>query len=478
MHLLVIGGSDGGISAALRARELDPDVAITVMLTDAYPNFSICGIPYYLSGDVADWRNLAHRTRADIEGLGITVLTDTTAQHIDVAAHQVTATTLRGTEIQLRYDRLVVATGAVPVRPPIDGLERLGPAGGVHLLHTMADTHAVMDTLTRREVSSAVIVGAGYIGLELAEALVARGIAVTEVEALPRVLPTLDPELGQRVADRLADHNVAVRTATRVTDVGATGRRLTVRASDAGSGQVFEQPTDMVLVVTGVSPDTALAARAGIPLARNGAICVDRRMATSAPDVYAAGDCVVTHHVLLGETYLPLGTTAHKQGRVAGENALGGERRFAGSLGTQVVKVFDLVAARTGLRDHEAVAARYQPVTVASTADDHKAYYPGARTQSTSASPATSAPAGCSACRWSGRSRRPSTNGSTRRPLPSSAASTSTSSATSTSPTPRPSAARGTYSRLPHSAGPLLHALEGTATPRLGGRSGALTSAS
>ena len=134
---------------------------------------------------------------------------------------------------------------------------------------------------------------------------------------------------------------------------------------------------DMVLVVVGVRPDTTLAASAGAALGVRGAIAVDRGMRTNLPDVYAAGDCVVTHHRLLGETYLPLGTTAHKQGRVAGENALGGTREFAGSLGTQVVKIFDQAAARTGLRDHEAAAAGYDPVTVQSEADDHKAYYPG-----------------------------------------------------------------------------------------------------
>ncbi len=133
----------------------------------------------------------------------------------------------------------------------------------------------------------------------------------------------------------------------------------------------------LVLVVTGVRPETALAASAGATLAARGAIQVDRAMRTGLPGVYAAGDCVITHHRLLGETYLPLGTTAHKQGRVAGENAAGGHREFAGSLGTQVVKIFDHAAARTGLRDHEAAAAGFDPVTVAFEADDHKAYYPG-----------------------------------------------------------------------------------------------------
>ena len=134
---------------------------------------------------------------------------------------------------------------------------------------------------------------------------------------------------------------------------------------------------DLVLVVVGVRPEVTLAAAAGATLGARGAIAVDRGMRTSLPDVLAAGDCVITHHRLVGETYLPLGTTAHKQGRVAGENALGGNREYAGSLGTQVVKIFDQAAARTGLRGHEAAAAGFDPVTTGSEADDHKAYYPG-----------------------------------------------------------------------------------------------------
>jgi NADPH-dependent 2,4-dienoyl-CoA reductase/sulfur reductase-like enzyme len=145
----------------------------------------------------------------------------------------------------------------------------------------------------------------------------------------------------------------------------------------AADGSAVTRAADMVLVVAGVRPETALAAGAGAALGVKGAITVDPQMRTSLPDVFAAGDCVITHHRLLGVTYLPLGTTAHKQGRVAGENALGGNRQFAGSLGTQVVKIFDQAAARTGLRDQEAAAAGFDPVTVASQADDHKAYYPG-----------------------------------------------------------------------------------------------------
>lgn len=379
-QFVAIGGSDAGISAALRARELDPhNTEVTVVVADAYPNFSICGIPYYVSGEVSHWRDLAHRTAADLAATGMRVLTDTTATSIDVDGHTLAVTGPDGHKQDLPYDQLLIGTGASSVRPPINGLSNLGVDDGVHLLHSMGDTHAVMNTLTSKNPRTAVIIGAGYIGLEMAEGLTARGIDVTQIEALPEVLPTVDPDLGALVHAELERNGVQVFTNTTVTEITATeDRQLTV------TGRHHDQPVthtaDVVFVVVGVRPDSALAAAAGAELGVKGTIVVDEAMRTTLPDIYAAGDCVHTHHRQLGLTWLPLGTTAHKQGRVAGENAVDGNARFAGSLGTQVVKVFDLVAARTGLRESEAVGAQrgWTPVTSTATPDDHKAYYPGA----------------------------------------------------------------------------------------------------
>jgi NADPH-dependent 2,4-dienoyl-CoA reductase/sulfur reductase-like enzyme len=381
MHLIAIGGSDAGISAALRARELDPTSDVTVVVADAYPNFSICGIPYYVSGEVTHWRNLAHRTYADLEATGMQLKVDTLARKINVEDRTLLVTDAGGNSESLAYDELVVGTGAVSVVPPIDGISGEGSLGiddGVHLLHSMGDTFAVMQTLDEGSPASAVIVGAGYIGLEMAEAFVARGLRVTQMERLDEVLPTVDPEIGALVRAQLVAQGVEVLTDTTVTGISrsSSGKgRLRVDAK-ASEGDLHRE-VDMVLVVVGVRPDTDLAAAAGATLGYAGAIEVDRQMRTNLPHVFAAGDCVVTHHPLLGTTYLPLGTTAHKQGRVAGENALGGSRDFAGSLGTQVVKIFDYAVARTGLRDHEARAAGFDPLTVPFEADDHKAYYPG-----------------------------------------------------------------------------------------------------
>ena len=376
MHLVAIGGSDAGISTALRARELDPSVDVTVVVADAYPNFSICGIPYYFSREVQPWQSLAHRTHADLEATGMNLRLDTLATSINVDGRTLTVRDAAGTESTIAYDELMVGTGASPSTAGIAGLDQLGPDDGVHLLHSMGDTFALERYLDEHQPETAIIVGAGYVGLEMAEALTVRGLHVTQLQRGPEVLSTLDPELGSLVREELTRHGVDVLTGTRVEAVTRDAGRLTV--TGIRDGDTFSRSADLVLVVVGVRPNTSLLTAAGAATGAGGAVVVDEHMRTGLPNVWAAGDGVVTHHRLLGVTYLPLGTTSHKQGRVAGENAIGGNARFAGSLGTQVVKVFDVVAARAGLRDHEAAAADYAPHSYTAIADDHKRYYPGA----------------------------------------------------------------------------------------------------
>ncbi len=329
MHLVVVGGSDAGISAALRARELDPTAEVTVVVADAYPNFSICGIPYYISGEVTHWRNLAHRTHADLEATGMQLRLDTRAT-VDRRRRPALAVRDRdGSTELLGYDELVVGTGAVPVRPPIDGPRRPRPRrrrapaalDGRHLRpHRTASTASSPKT--------ALIVGAGYVGLEMAEGLTARGIAGH---------PGRDAARGaadrrcraRRAGARRARSGTASTSTPRTTVTAHQPHRRPRPAARRGpdtDGQPLDWDVDLVLVVVGVRPDTDLLVRAGAPTGPRGAVVVDETMATGLPHVWAAGDCVVTHHRLLGATYLPLGTTAHKQGRVAGENALGGTR--------------------------------------------------------------------------------------------------------------------------------------------------------
>jgi len=366
MRFLIIGGSDAGIAAGLRAHELDPTCEITLVLADDFPNYSICGLPFFLSGETPDWHSLAHRT----EFPGIQLMPNHTAESIDPARKSVTVRNGAGTQLELPYDKLLIGTGARPVHPAIEGFH----LPGVFPLHTMEDSFAVHRFLEERQPKSAVIVGAGYIGLEMADALTHRGIHVTVASRTESVLATVDSTFGRQVEAELKRHGVEVCNRVEIRSIGQDGDRLVV----AGT-QDFLATADLVLVAVGVRPNSELGAAAGITTGAKGALCVNRRMETNLPDIYAAGDCVETWHRLLNRyTYLPLGTTAHKQGRAAAENAVGGDREFAGSLGTQVVKLFDVIAARTGLREDEAQHAGFDPFTTEATVWDHKAYYPGA----------------------------------------------------------------------------------------------------
>jgi NADPH-dependent 2,4-dienoyl-CoA reductase/sulfur reductase-like enzyme len=326
-------------------------------------------LPFYVSGETPDWHQLAHRTLDELEQTGMRLLLSHTAMGFDPSTHEVCVENPEGQASALGYDQLVIATGAGPLRPAMPGLD----LPNVHVLHTMDDSFLTHDLVASGRVREATIVGSGYIGLEMADALTHRGVHVTLFGRAATVLPTVDRSLGSVIARELHRHGVTVHVGVAVEGIErGPDDRLTVH----GAGGI-RSVADLVLVAAGVAPNTRLAVEAGLETGEKGAIRVDRSMRTNVADVYAAGDCVETwHRVLQAPTYLPLGTTAHKQGRVAGENALGGQRLFQGSLGTQVVKVFDIAIARTGLRDDEARRAGFDPLTVQTEVWDHKAYYP------------------------------------------------------------------------------------------------------
>lgn len=369
--LLIIGGSDAGISAGLRAREIDPGMDVALVVADRFPNYSICGLPFHISGETPDWRLLAHRSTAEIEEKNIRLLLEHRAVAIDPARRTVLVRDPAGDDLSLEYDNLVIGTGAVSVRPGIQGED----LPGVFFLRWMEDSFALKSYLEEKKPEAAVVIGGGYIGLEMADSFTVRGMNVTVVEYADTVLTTVDPELGRKVCRNLANHGVRVVTGTPVSAIVRSGERLQVTGAHG-----FSTKADIVLVAAGARPNTGLAEAAGVHTGEFGAIRVNSRMETSVPHIFAAGDCVQTwHRVMERYGYMPLGTTAHKQGRVAGENAAGGGAEFRGSLGTQAVKVFGQVAARTGLRDSEAKAAGFDPMTIEYEAWDHKVYYPGAR---------------------------------------------------------------------------------------------------
>ncbi len=370
MKIVIIGGSDAGISAALRIRELDKTIEPLIITSDEFPNFSICGIPFYIGDEIKDWRTLAHRTRAEIEGTGIKLLLDTVVTKILPEEKKIYAAPKDGKPMEIKYDRLVIGTGATSAVPPIEGRD----LPGVFYIRWIGESVAFKEYMEKNKPQNAVIIGAGYIGIEMSEALLNRGIGITVVEFLNTVLPTMDVQLGNLVMAKLEEKGAKVFTGVSVSAIKQNNKKLDVTGSNG-----FSASTDLVLIATGAVPNTKLAMEAGVKTDQKNAIIVNRKMETNIPDIFAAGDCVETwNRITQKYVYLPLGTISHKQGRIAGENALGNNVKFEGTLGTQSLKLFDMVMARTGLNDREATGAGFEPFTSEFEAWDHKVYYPSA----------------------------------------------------------------------------------------------------
>ena len=374
-RLIVIGGDAAGMSAASQARRRRDadDLAILAFERGTTTSYSACGIPYWIGGTVDDREELIarhpeefrDRQQIDVRIRHEVVRIDTGAARVDVRdlATDVTSTH--------DYDALLIATGATPLRPEVPGID----AAGVFGIQSLDDGQRVLDAITAREPRRAVVVGAGYIGLEMAEAMIQRGIAVDLVDRGERPMATIDADMGDRIADALRGMGVTLHlgVALEGVEVGDDGW---VRSVSTAAGDL---PCDLIVLGTGTRPNSRLAAEAGIPTGVRGGIVTDARQATSVPGVWAAGDCTqVFHRITEQPTAIALGTIANKQGRVAGINLGGGYARFPGVLGTAVTKVCGLEIARTGLGEHEARAAGFDPVcaTVRSTTRAH--YYPGA----------------------------------------------------------------------------------------------------
>jgi NADPH-dependent 2,4-dienoyl-CoA reductase/sulfur reductase-like enzyme len=328
-NLVIIGASDAGISAALRAREINPEIIPTIIASDSFPNFSICGLPYFISRDVADWKDLAHRTREEIKKQGVDLLLEHTAKSINTEKKQVTIAGSNGDMKIKEYDKLIIATGGLSLRPGIPGIHH----PGVFFLRWLPESIAIDKYITEKNPKNALVIGAGYIGMEMSEALTKRGIKVTVVEFLDSVLPSVDSDIGNKIRDMLLKNGISIYNNTSVESITVNRNENSLFVKGSPN---FEILTDMVLVSAGSLPNAGLGQFIGINTGIKGAFRINSKMETNIPHIYAAGDCVETwHRILQKYTYLPLGTTAHKQGRIAGENSAGGNAEFAGSLGTQ-----------------------------------------------------------------------------------------------------------------------------------------------
>ena len=377
--IVVIGGVAAGLKAAAKARRCDPAALITVVEKGKIISYGACGLPYYVAGDVEDIGRLmatpagAMRNPAFFKNVkDITVLTETLATAIDRAAKQVRVKNLaNGEESVLPYDKLVIATGSRPIKPPLPG----GDLANIHQLWHPDDAQAVRAGLERGKFTNAVIIGAGLVGLEMAEALKLWDVNVTIVEMKDQIFPAfLDEEVALAVAKYAGEQGLTVLTEERVERFTGDGA---VQAVVTDKRTI---PADLVILAAGVKPNVELAQSAGLAIGPSGAIAVDEHMLTSDPDIYAGGDCAENTHIISGEKlFSPMGSTANKHGRVIGENLSGGDARFRGILGTVVVKVMDMTVGKTGLTERDARRLGYEYATVMTGGHDRPHYMPGAK---------------------------------------------------------------------------------------------------
>lgn len=380
MNVVIVGAVACGAKAASRIRRLAPHAKIDVVDQGRFISFAACGLPYFVQGKVKEIDDLLRttygRTRDALyfrDTKDVTVHTGTRALAIDRANKTLLVRDLAtGAERALPYDRLVLAPGASPVRPKIPGLD----LAGVHSLTTIEDAQHVAELVSSRERGRAVVIGAGFVGVETTEALAARRWSVTLVERFDQVFPwALDPEIAALVAERLFERAVDVKTSTEVSEIRGTDGRVTSVVTSKG-----EVPADLVIVATGVRPNVDLARDAGLALGETGAIAVDEHLRTSDPDIFAGGDAVEMTHLVSGKPcFIPLGSTANKHGRVIGDNVCGIETRFPGILGTFVCQVFDDAVGSTGLSERRARDLGYDAWAVTVPGFDRAHYYPGAQ---------------------------------------------------------------------------------------------------
>ncbi|HWJ61428.1 MAG TPA: FAD-dependent oxidoreductase [Acidimicrobiales bacterium] len=366
-RLVVIGGDAAGMSAATNARRGRPDLEIVVLEKGVHTSYSACGIPYVVSGSVDGLDELVVRTPQEFrDGFRIDVRTRHEARAIDLDARRIEVRALdQERTLHLNFDLLHLATGSRPMRPDLPGID--GP--DIFGVQTLDDAQELLDAIRDRPRRAVTVVGAGYIGLEMAEAFVRRGARVTLVDGNPLPMRSFDPDMGARIAAAVRRFGIDLRTGTKV-EAFEPGRVHT------SQGPI---PSDLVILGLGVTPNSGLAVDAGLEAGAAGAVKVDHRQRSSHEGIYAAGDCADTRHQVSGErVHIALGTVANKTGRVAGLNLGGGYATFPGVLGTAVTRVCEVEIARTGLSQDQADAAgiEYQVGTVEATT--RAGYYPGA----------------------------------------------------------------------------------------------------
>ena len=376
-RIVIIGGVACGPKVAARARRLDPDAEIILVEKGRYLSYAGCGLPYFVGGSVPELDGLRRTTFGllrdetyfkDVKN--IDARTRTLAESIDRAAKTITIRDLETDQIEaLPYDKLVIATGAVPVRPPIEGID----LDGVFSLHVPEDAEEIRRRIDAGEVDHAIIIGAGLIGLEMVESLFNHAVDAVVLEMADRILPTLlDPEMAELFTRELVRDGIEIYTGQRAQKLTGDEKVKTVVTQDR------EIKTDLVILAAGVRPNVELARSAGLKIGETGAIAVNEYLETSDPDIYAGGDCVECFDRVSGAwIYAPLGSTANLQGRIIGDNLAGGRESFPGVTGTAVMKSLNVNMAKTGLTERQAQEKGLDVVTSITPCMDHVHFYPG-----------------------------------------------------------------------------------------------------
>ena len=378
MRVVVVGGVAAGPKVASKVIRLMPDAEVTIVERGKLMSYAGCGLPYYVSGVVKEQKELMCTPVGVVRDpvffqkvKNVHVMNRTEATRIDRQGKRLRVQSVgNGDESWLDYDKLVLATGATPVVPPIEGVN----LDNVFTLHGVHDAESIKTMLADGKARDVVIVGGGLIGVEVTEALVAKGCRVTIVEMLPQILRMLDWDLARLTTKHMESHGVKVLTDTKLLRFEGDGK-VTTAVTDAGP-----IPADMAVMAIGVRPSVALAREAELEIGVTGAIKVDKHMCTSDSDIYASGDCVETVNLVTDKPcFVPLGSTANKQGRVAAVNICGGDDVFPGVLGSTVCKVFDHCVARTGLTEADARQAGFDVTVALAPAPDKAHFMPEAK---------------------------------------------------------------------------------------------------
>ena len=373
MKVVIVGGVAGGASAAARIRRLDESAEIIVFEKTGYISYANCGLPYYIGDVITDSSDLTLQTPESFwTRFRILVKVNHEVTNIDVTQKTVTVKNLlTGTECEEPYDKLLLSPGAKPVRPNLPGID----SEKIFSLRTVEDTFRIHDYLEKTKAQSAVIVGGGYIGIEVAENLKEKGLNVTIVQRPNQLMNTLDYDMASFVHSKLRAKGISLRLNSNVTSFRQDGERIVTLLEDNS-----EIAADMVLLAIGVAPENSLAKQAGLKLGVKGSIVVNDRMETSVQDIYAVGDAIqVKHFVTEEDTVIALAGPANKQGRIAADNICGGDSHYQGSMGSSIIKIFDMTVAGTGLTEKVAKSMGIDCESVVLSPASHAGYYPGAK---------------------------------------------------------------------------------------------------